>query len=251
MSMAMIHSVPSSRSTGNAPMRAPYARVKAYLKQGLSDGRWLPETLMPSESELVSQFGVSRMTVTRALRELQSEGLIHRVQGLGTYAAHLAPVSSTLTIRDLHEEITARGHRHHAEVHLAREEHCSAALAPRLGLSAGDPVFHTLIVHHENGVPLQSEDRFVNPACAPDYLKTDFTLTTPTHYLLAVAPLWEAQYAIEAGRATAQEARLLGIGRSDPCLVIVRRTVNHGTPITLVRLVHPGSRYRLEGQFKP
>ena len=249
--MASIHAVHPSRSSANGTARAPYARVKAYLKLGLSSGRWPPETLMPSESELVAQFGVSRMTVTRALRELQSEGLVHRVQGLGTYAAHLAPVSSSLTIRDLHEEIVARGHRHHAEVHLAREERCSAALAPKLGLSVGAAVFHTLIVHHENGVSLQSEDRYVNPACAPDYLQTDFTQTTPTHYLLAVAPLWEAQYAIEAGRPTAQEARLLGIGRSDPCLVIVRRTVNHDIPITLVRLVHPGSRYRLEGQFKP
>mgnify|MGYP003643728968 CR=1 FL=1 len=243
----------SHSSAGAAPAqaRAPYARVKAYLKQGLSSGRWPPETLMPSESELVHQFGVSRMTVTRALRELQTEGLVHRVQGLGTYAAHLAPVSSTLTIRDLHEEIVARGHRHHAEVHLSREEPCDAALAPKLGLSAGAPVFHTLIVHHENGVPLQCEDRFVNPACAPDYLQTDFTRITPTHYLLTVAPLWEAQYAIEAGRPTAQEARLLGIARTDPCLVIVRRTVNHNVPITLVRLVHPGHSYRLEGHFKP
>jgi len=249
--MASSHPVPTASEANSGPVRAPYARVKAYLKQGLSSGHWPPEALMPSESELVAQFGVSRMTVTRALRELQTEGLVLRVQGLGTYAAHLAPVSSSLTIRDLHEEITARGHRHHAEVHLAREERCSATLASRLGLSTGEPVFHTLIVHHENGKPLQSEDRFVNPACAPDYLQTDFTQTTPTHYLLAVAPLWEAQYAIEAGKATAQEARLLGIGRSDPCLVVVRRTVNHGVPITLVRLVHPGSRYRIEGQFKP
>jgi GntR family histidine utilization transcriptional repressor len=243
----------ASRESASAAttVRAPYARVKAYLMQGLSGGRWPPETLMPSESELVAQFGVSRMTVTRALRELQAEGLVHRVQGLGTYAAHLAPVSSTLTIHDLHEEIVGRGHQHHAEVHLSREEACDAALAPRLGLTAGDPVFHTLIVHHENGVPLQSEDRFVNPACAPDYLQTDFSRITPTHYLLTVAPLWEAQYTIEAGKPTAQEARLLGIGRNDPCLVVVRRTVNQNIPITLVRLVHPGSRYRLEGHFKP
>lgn len=241
----------SNDDTAATPARAPYAQVKAYLKQGLSSGRWPPETLMPSESALVTQFGVSRMTVSRALRELQDEGMVNRVQGLGTYAAHLAPVSSTLTIRDLHEEIVTRGHRHHATVHVARKERCSASLAARLGLAPGDPVLHTLIVHHENDIPLQCEDRFVNPACAPDYLQADFTLITPTHYLLKTAPLWEAQYAIEAGRPTAQEARLLGIERTDPCLIVVRRTVNQAVPITLVRLVHPGSRYRIEGQFQP
>lgn len=241
---------PSVRVSG-APAQAPYARVKDYLKQGLATGHWPPGALMPSEAELVARFGVSRMTVTRALRELQNEGLVTRVQGLGTYAAHLQQVASTLTIRDLHEEITARGHRHHAEVHVAREEAAVASVASQLGLERGAPVFHTLIVHFENGLALQCEDRFVNPACAPDYLQADFTQTTPTHYLLQVAPLWEAQYSVEAGLPSAREARLLAIPAQEPCLIIVRRTVNRGVPITVARLVHPGSRYRVEGQFKP
>ena len=235
----------------SAPQGAPYLRIKDYLKQGLAAGQWAPGALMPSESELVTRFAVSRMTVTRALRELQAEGLVTRAQGLGTYAAHLAQVSSTLTIRDLHDEITARGHQHHATVHLARSERADAAVAGRLGLKTGDTVYHTLIVHHENRMPLQCEDRYVNPACAPHYLGVDFTHTTPTHYLLDVAPLWEAQYAIEAGAPSAREARLLHISPRDPCLIIVRRTVNRDQPITFARLVHPGSRYRVEGQFKP
>ena len=206
---------------------------------------------MPSEADLVAKFGVSRMTVNRALRELQNEGLVSRAQGVGTFAAPLHRVSSTLTIRDLHEEIVSRGHAHRADVHLAREEPAGQALAERLGVPAGAPVFHTLIVHHENDVPLQCEDRYVNPACAPGYLGVDFARTTPTHYLLEVAPLWEAQYSIEASAPTAQEARLLGIRRHEACLVVVRRTVSKGVPITLARLVHPGTRYQIDGAFKP
>ena len=230
---------------------APYLRVKQWLKSQLAAGRWPPGALMPSEAELVAQFAVSRMTVNRALRELQGEGLVERVQGVGTFAAQLARVSSTLTIRDLHEEIEARGHRHHAEVHLQREERATVPLARQLGLEPGAPVFHSLIVHHDNGVALQCEDRFVNPAWAPNYLEQDFTRVTPTHYLLDVAPLWEAQYTIEASAPTEQEARLLGIGRAEPCLVVVRRTVSRNVPITLARLVHPGGRYQLEGRFTP
>lgn len=240
----------SGARTGNGAA-APYAKVKHFVKEQLARGRWSPGQLMPSEADLVVQFGVSRMTANRALRELQSEGLVDRVQGVGTFAAQLYRVSSTLTIRDLHGEIVERGHRHHAEVHLAQQERASAALAQRLGLADGAPVFHTLIVHHENDLPLQCEDRYVNPACAPEYLSVDFTRTTPTQYLLEVAPLWEAQYSIEASAPTQEEARLLGIGRADPCLVVVRRTVSRGVPITLARLVHPGSRYLIEGAFKP
>ena len=229
----------------------PYARVKQYLKDALEAGRWAPGEQMPSEADLVAQFGVSRMTVHRALRELQDAGLITRLQGVGTFAAQLNRVSSTLTINDIQDEIRKRGHRHDATVHLKRAEAAPAALAERLGLSAGATVFHTLIVHHEHGVPLQCEDRYVNPACAPHYLDADFTQMTPTHYLLDVAPLWEAHVAIEASLPTAQEAKLLGIQRSDPCLIVVRGTVSRGVPVTLARLVHPGSRYTLESQFRP
>jgi GntR family transcriptional regulator, histidine utilization repressor len=240
---------PPARSP--AAPAAPYAQVKQALRDGLAEGRWRTGELMPSEAELVAQFGVSRMTVNRALRELQSEGMVDRIQGVGTFAAQLHRVSSSLTIRDLHEQIEARGHRHHVEVQFAREERAAAGLAQQLGLALGAPVFHSLIVHHDNGVPLQCEDRYVNPACAPQYLKVDFTRTTPTQHLLEVAPLWEAQYTIEASRPTAQEAKLLGIGVDDPCLVLVRRTASRGIAVTLVRLVHPGSRYQLEGQFSP
>jgi len=230
---------------------APYARVKQHLMAALAQGRYPPGARMPSEAELVAQFGVSRMTVSRALRELQAEGLVERVQGVGSFAAQLHKVSSTLTIRDLHDEITARGHRHSAQVMLCRQEKAPAALAQRLGLAAGSPVFHSLIVHAENGVPLQCEDRYVNPACAPHYLQQDFSRTTPTHYLFAVTALWRADYAIEADRATTQEAQLLGIAADAPCLVVVRRTHSRAATITLARLVHPGNRYALAGQFTP
>lgn len=237
-----------STASAEAP---PYARVKQFLKDGLSHGRWPPGALMPSEAELVAQFGVSRMTVNRAIKELQSEGLVDRSQGVGTFAAALHKVASTLTIRDLHEEIESRGQHHSADVQLVREERAAPALADRLGLKPGARVFHSLIVHRCNGVPLQCEDRYVNPACAPDYLKVDFTQITPTHYLLDVAPFWEADYAIEASAPTAEEARLLGIAPHDPCLVVVRRTKTRTRPITIARLVHPGRRYAIEGAFRP
>ena len=230
---------------------APFARIKQHLKEGLAAGRWPPGALMPSEAELVALFGVSRMTVNRALRELQAEGLVQRSQGVGTFAAPLHPVSSTLTIRDLQEEINARGHLHHAAVHLQRSEPAPEPLATQLGVPVGAEVFHTLIVHHENGLPLQCEDRFVNPACAPGYLGADFTQTTPTRYLLEHTALWRAQYAIESARATAQEARLLGIAPDEPCLVVVRRTFTRDAAITIARLVHPGTHYRLSGEFTP
>ncbi|MBA4177475.1 MAG: histidine utilization repressor [Leptothrix sp. (in: Bacteria)] len=230
---------------------APYARVKQHLLAGLAAGRWAPGALMPSEAELVARFGVSRMTVSRALRELQAEGLVQRTQGVGTFAAPLHRVSSTLTLHDLHDAIVARGHRHEAQVHLQRAESAAPALAAQLGIAPGAEVFHTLIVHFENGVALQSEDRYVSPAAAPGYLGADFTRLTPTQYLFEHTALWRAQYTVEATRATPQEARLLAVADDAPCLVVVRRTFTRQLPITIARLVHPGALYSLQGEFRP
>jgi GntR family histidine utilization transcriptional repressor len=230
---------------------APYQRVKQHLKEGLASGQWPPGALMPSEAELVATFSVSRMTVNRALRELQVEGLVQRMQGVGTFAAPLHKLSSTLTISDVHDDIVARGHRHSARVHLQRAEPAAPGLAAQLGVAPGTEVFHTLIVHQQDGRPLQCEDRYVNPAEAPQYLQTDFSRTTPTQVLFETTALWRAQYHVEAGRATADEVRWLQIAADEPCLVIVRRTFSRRGPITIARLVHPGDRYTLQGEFRP
>jgi GntR family transcriptional regulator, histidine utilization repressor len=52
-----------------------------------SDGNWPPHYRVPSESELVNQLGFSRMTINRALREMTAEGLLVRMQGVGTFVA--------------------------------------------------------------------------------------------------------------------------------------------------------------------
>ena len=132
------------------------------------------------------------------------------------------------------------------------QEAAADGLAQRLGLAVGAPVFHTLIVHFEDGVALQCEDRYVNPACAPDYLSCDFTQVTPTQYLLQVAPLWEAQYSIEAALPTARGSQAAGHRprRALPggaCAAPSARTCRS----PLARLVHPGTRYLLQGEFKP
>jgi GntR family histidine utilization transcriptional repressor len=113
----------------------------------------------------------------------------------------------------------------------------------------GQRVFHSRIVHFENDVPVQIEDRYVNPAVAPDYLKQDFTVQTPYAYLSQVAPLTEGEHVVEAILADADECTLLQIERGEPCLLIRRRTWSGRSTVTSARLLYPGSRYRLEGRF--
>ena len=104
-------------------------------------------------------------------------------------------------------------------------------------------------MHYENGLPVQIEDRYVNAQIAPDYLKQDFTRQTPYAYLSQVAPLTEGEHVVEAILAEADECQLLQIEGGEPCLLIRRRTWSGRQPVTAARLIHPGSRHRLEGRF--
>lgn len=227
-----------------------YEQIKAFVKAQINSGAWRPGDAVPSEAALQQQFGLSRMTVNRAVKELAVEGLVTRVRGSGTVVAQLHRISSTLAVRDIHEEILERGHRHSTRVLAVEAVRADAALAKVLKLRAGARVFHSVMVHCEDGVPIQFEDRHVNPASAPGYLGVDFTQTTPTHYLLEHAPLTEASYSIEAGLPSAQEAKCLGIKRAEPCLVMTRRTVSGAHVASLARLVYPGLRYSFSGKFQ-
>jgi GntR family histidine utilization transcriptional repressor len=243
----MAKEAPERPRTGDKPA---YEQVKDWVRQHIASGDWKPGDPVPSEAALMERFEVSRMTAHRALRELAAEGLVTRTQGSGTRVAQLHRISSQLVIRDIHEEVTGRGHVHGTRVVHAAQEKAGADLAGALRLRKGAAVFHTVVVHSENGVPIQYEDRYVNPSAAPRYLETDFTRTSPTLHLLRHAPLTEASYTIEACMPTAQEARALQMKASEPCLVMMRRTVSGSHVASVARLLHPASRYSFSGQFQ-
>ena len=232
------------------PETPAYERVKTFIRRHISSGDWRPGNPVPSETALMAQFGVSRMTANRSLRELAAEGLVVRVRGSGTRVAALHRIASRLTIRDIHEEILERGHVHATRVLKQEVVPAGADLARSLGLLTEARVFHTVLIHLENGIPIQYEDRFVNPAAAPDYMECDLLNETPTHHLLAHAPLTEAAYNIEACLPSPMEARHLGIKRSEACLAMMRRTVSGSHVASVARQVYPGSRYSFAGQFQ-
>lgn len=233
---------------GDSP--APlYARVKQMIAQQIQNGTWPPHHRVPSESELVNQLGFSRMTINRALRELTAEGLLVRMQGVGTFVAEPKSQSALFEVHNIADEIAARGHRHRCQVVMLAEEAAGSERALALDMREGQKVFHSVIVHFENDVAVQIEDRYVNATIAPDYLKQDFTQETPYAYLTRVAPLTEGEHVVEAILAEPSECQLLQIEAGEPCLLIRRRTWSGRTPVTAARLIHPGSRHRLEGRF--
>src|SRR3954469_14241265 len=103
-----------------------YTRVKEHIRGHIGSGQWRPGDAVPSETALMQQFGISRMTANRALRELAAEGLVSRVRGSGTRVAQLHRISSRLVIRDIHEEVAERGHLPGTRVLQVAQEKASA-----------------------------------------------------------------------------------------------------------------------------
>ena len=237
-------------ATASASEAAPlYARVKRMISDAIHSGEWPSGHRVPSESELVREFGVSRMTVNRALRELTADGLLVRVQGVGTFVAEQKPHSALFDTSSIADDIAARGHRHSARVVRLASDAAPADIAAAFDRPEGAVLFHSLTVHSDDEVPVLLEDRYVEPELVPHYLEQDFTHMTAHTYLTSIAPPSEVEHVVEAVAPSAGERRLLKIGPREPCLLMRRRTWWGERMVTAVRLLYPGTRYRLEGHF--
>ncbi|TRL32541.1 histidine utilization repressor [Rhizobium straminoryzae] len=222
-----------------------YVTLKDYVRSRVETGEWSIGQRVPSENELVDLLGVSRMTANRALRELADEGFLVRVQGKGSFVASKKRTSQFQSVPNIADEITRNGGVHTANVIALRMETADAQLAEALAIEIGSPVSHSIMVHADDSIPMQIEDRFVNHAIVPHYIEQDFARTTPNGYLTAVAPIVRAEQHIEAVTAQPWECKLLAISKTEPCLLVRRRTWSQGGVISSVRLLYPGSRYRL------
>ena len=226
-----------------------YAAIKHFVLDCISRGSLKPGDRLPSESELVEQFRVSRVTAGRALRELQNSGVIVRVPGVGSFVAEPAPQSQIIQIRNIADEIRSRGHEYHASVEQNLAIKAGRSHAALLGVAVGTKIFHSIIVHNEAGRPIQLEERFVLAAAAPEYDRMDFEAITPNEYLTRVAPLERVDHTVRAVMPDQKVRDLLQMKEGEPALLNIRRTWSHGRVVSYARLSHPGSRFEFNDTF--
>lgn len=226
-----------------------YAAIKSSILDAISSGALKPGDRLKSESELRREFGVSRMTANRALRELQDAGVVVRMPGVGSFVADPSAKGHLIEIRNIADEIRSRGHAHSAHVVSNRSQKADRKLAALLGVAPGTPVFHSIIVHHEAGIPIQLEDRIVLASAAPGYDQADFTRMTPNEYLMRAAPLERVDHTVRAILPDSNMQDLLQIQGSEPCLLLIRRTWSKSRLVSHARLTHPGSRFEFNDSF--
>lgn len=228
-----------------------YQQLKDLIIQRISSGDLQPSDRVPSENELVESMSVSRMTANRALRELNDEGYVDRVAGRGTFVSDFRSQSHLLEVHNIADEIRLRGHVHSSRVVRQSLQRARGEVAKALHIRQGTGVFHLSIVHFENEIPIQLEDRHVLASFAPDCLEQDFVAVTPSAYLTSIAPLQEAEQSVRASMPNGAVRKHLEIDDKEATLVVIRRTWSNGRPVTFARLHHPGSRYELTGHYTP
>ncbi|AHI25094.1 histidine utilization repressor [Komagataeibacter xylinus] len=237
-------------ATGIAETQAitRYEQVKQYITARIKQGEWKVGQRLPSESELVEITGVSRMTVHRALRELMTEGMVTRAQGVGTFVARPAPRAELLQLHDIADDIIASGHTHHSRVITLDTARADVDLAMSFDQRPGSKLFHSVIVHYEDDTPLQVEERYVSPHFAPDYLNQDFSIAHPHRHLYHIAEPDEIEHVIFAITPSQELQRLLELDTPEACLQLVRRTWVQDRIVMKGTFTYPGSRYSLGGR---
>lgn len=227
-----------------------YQQIKSDIRNKIGRAEWLPGQKIPSENTLVKRLGVSRMTIHRALRELTSEGLLDRVHGLGTFVATPARHASLIRLQDIAEEVRSAGSEYSCKVLKQRHVEIRRQAAEELEVGVGEKIFHLRVVHFQDNVAIQLEDRLIQPDFFPDFETSDFTLRTATDYLVKQCKPDEMEHIVRAVIVNKSTARVLGMESTEPCIELTRRTWKNNRVVTRVVLTYPGSRYDLQERYK-
>jgi GntR family transcriptional regulator len=197
-----------------------YQQLQRALRQAIEDKKLATDSALPPERDIASDFGVSRITVRKALDALAEEGLIRRQHGAGTFVAARVEKSFSM-LTSFSEDMESRG-RVASSAWLRRS---SGTVTPEeamvLGLSPGSPVLRFHRIRYADDIPMALEYSTV----PGQYLASEKAVDTSLYAALEKTgsrPV-RALQRLRAVLFSADQAELLGIEPHAPGLLIERR----------------------------
>ena len=157
-----------------------------------------PHSQLPSERALSEEYGVSRMTLRRAIDVLQARGYIYSVPSKGLFVSEPRMVR-TSDVTSLSEVLRHRGSNPKTKLHLADRIHASEEVAKALGLRKGDWVYRIEQSFFDADVAMATETAYVPTEIAPGLLEQDLAASLSS--ILAnnyEKPILRVQYRVRA-----------------------------------------------------
>ncbi len=233
-----------------------HSRIREDLRARIASGAWQPRDRVPSESALMKQYGVSRITVRQALGHLEKERLIFRVPGKGSFVAPAKPFQELGRLQGFAEAMEALGHDTHNRVLSVREVAAGEAVAQRLRLAPGETVVEIRRVRHLGLAPVSLDLTWLPCALGRRVVREDLAVRDIFAVLEAECGvlLGHADLVIDATLADAAQAALLGLAPGVPLLHIERLTCGRdGQPLDYEHLYCRADnfQYRLRLQRSP
>jgi GntR family transcriptional regulator len=229
--------------------RPQYRQIEQALRERITGLR--PGERLPSDAELMAEFGVSRMTARNAMQRLAEDGLLRREPGRGSFVAQPSAHRRTNRLMTFTREMQRAGRVPSSRVLTRVVRPSTAAEADALGLRPRQPVVHLHRLRLADDQPIALESAVLVVDTAPAVLAADLAHGS-LHETLARSGfrLRRGTGTIGAARATAEDARLLGIRVGDP-LLIERRTIadDDGRWIEATESRYSADRYGLDVQF--
>lgn len=144
---------------GESPLPL-YVQIRDSLRRQILDGSYQVHERLPSENEMMAMFGVSRITIRQALRDLHNEGLVFSAQGKGTFVSKPKAVQNVQRLEGFGEAMAAQGYEASARVLSIQRLKAPKAVAAALDLSPGDEAVEVKRVRYLNRSPVCIENSY-------------------------------------------------------------------------------------------
>jgi len=173
-----------------------------------------------SDAQLAERFGVSRITVRRAVDELVDAGILYRIQGRGTFVRQ-NKLGEKLTLTSFLDAWTQKAGRFNVRVAAFERVPAGGDLAERLRARAGEPLVYVQRLRFQKDALVAIDDRYMRADHCPRLTVQHIRTSSLVDHLRnrEGIEIDRGEMEIEARRATQQEAKALGIRRGQPILV--------------------------------
>ncbi|XCP85751.1 GntR family transcriptional regulator [Roseburia hominis] len=228
-----------------------YQQLKGILMDEIEAGKWEPNEKIPSENELSSLYGLSRMTARAVVSDLVKEGLLYRVQGKGTFVSEKILTLSPSYV-GIREQLEQMGYEVKTRIVECKTIKSTGKIAKNLDLLFGDSVFMIKRIRYIEDAPISLHVSYINEKyrekLSEDLLEREqLCVILNEEYGLTRQKVSET---LESIIATKEEGSLLEVEAGHPLLLledVIYDTNN--VPYEYTKVLFRGDKIKIKLQY--